>query len=60
MAKKKMRNLHAINPIMLKGHVHEKSKGAKRAEEKKNTRRKVREWLSHSHSFYLYTFLCKF
>ncbi len=43
MAKKpaKKRNPHACNPIMRKGGVHQKSIGAKRAEEK-------RQWRNHS------------
>ncbi len=37
----KKRNLHACHPIMRKGGVHQKSKGARRAEEK-------RQWRNHS------------
>ena len=42
------RNFHACHPIMSKGGVHEKSKGAKRAAAKHETRRKVKEWLGRS------------
>ncbi len=42
------RNLHACHPIMRKGGVHEKSKSAKRAAAKHETRRKTNEWLSRS------------
>ncbi len=42
------RNPHACHPIMRKGGVHEKSKGAKRAEAKRDTRRKASAWLGHS------------
>ena len=39
-----IRNIHACHPIMRKGGVHEKSKGAKRAKAKKEVRQKVKEW----------------
>ena len=39
MAKQKRRNLHAINPIMRKGGVHEKSNGAKRKAAKLATKK---------------------
>ncbi len=42
------RNLHACHPIMRKGGAHEKSKSAKRAAAKHETRRKTTEWLSRS------------
>lgn len=48
--KKPARNLHACHPIMKKGGVHEKSRGAKRAASKKETRRKKEEWLGRSSS----------
>ncbi len=49
MAKRQdRRNLHACHPIMRKGGVHEKSKSAKRAAAKHETRRKTTEWLSRS------------
>ncbi len=49
MAKCKLpRNPHACHPIMRKGGVHEKSRGAKRAAAKRETRRKTSEWLSRS------------
>ena len=37
--KARARNLHACHPIMHKGGVHEKSRGAKRAAAKGETRR---------------------
>ena len=46
--KKPQRNLHACHPIMKKGGVHEKSKGAKRLAAKQETRKKTREWLGRS------------
>ena len=42
------RNLHACHPIMRKGGVHEKSKGAKRAAAKRDTQQKASEWLGRS------------
>ena len=42
------RNFHACHPIMRKGGVHEKSKGAKRAAGKRETQRKASEWLARS------------
>ena len=51
MAKRqKPRNFHACHPIMKKGGVHEKSKGALRAAAKRETRRKTGEWLGGTHS----------
>lgn len=44
----KPRNFHACHPIMGKGGVHEKSKSAKRAAAKRETRRKASEWLGRS------------
>lgn len=44
----KPRNGHACHPIMRKGGVHEKSKGAKRAAAKRETRQKAGEWLGRS------------
>ncbi|MEM8498986.1 MAG: hypothetical protein AAF542_13245 [Pseudomonadota bacterium] len=38
MSKPKLRNRHAWNPLMRKGGVHEKSRSAKRAEDKRKTR----------------------
>lgn len=46
--KQKRRNLHACHPIMKKGGVHEKSKSAKRAAIKRETRKKASEWLDRS------------
>ncbi|WP_317932233.1 hypothetical protein [Halioxenophilus sp. WMMB6] len=46
------RNLHACHPIMGKGGVHEKSKGAKRQAVKHETRRKSSEWLGRSHFYW--------
>jgi len=43
MAKQKRRNPHAINPIMRKGGVHEKSNGAKRKAGKLATKKLVGE-----------------
>ena len=43
--RQKSRNFHACHPIMGKGGVHERSKGAKRAAAKRETRRKASEWL---------------
>lgn len=37
--KARVRNFHACHPIMKKGGAHEKSKGAKRAAAKGETRR---------------------
>lgn len=48
------RNGHAFHPIMRKGGVHEKSKSAKRATDKQQTNRNVREWLDRSSLFPLY------
>lgn len=50
-AKSSARNGHAFHPIMAKGGAHEKSRGAKRAADKRLTDRKVREWLGRSSSF---------
>ncbi|WNO08254.1 hypothetical protein [Teredinibacter sp. KSP-S5-2] len=50
-SKQQRRNGHAFHPIMRKGGVHEKSKGAKRAAAKRQTDRKVREWLGRSSLF---------
>lgn len=50
--RQRQRNLHACHPIMNKGGVHEKSKGAKRAADKRETRRKTREWLGRSMFFW--------
>ncbi len=44
----KTRNIHACHPIMRKGGVHEKTKGAKRAAAKRDTRRKASEWPGRS------------
>lgn len=52
MGKKKAKNIHAINPIMLKGGVHEKSKKAKRAEKKNETRNMVNDWSGGKSSDY--------
>lgn len=41
MAKQKRRNPHAVNPIMRKGGVHEKSNGAKRNAAKVATKKLV-------------------
>lgn len=50
MAKRdKPRNFHACHPIMRKGGVHEKTKGAKRAAVKRETRRKASEWFDRSY-----------
>jgi len=46
--RQKPRNFHACHPIMGKGGPHEKSKGAKRAAAKRDTRRKESEWLDRS------------
>lgn len=43
-----VRNRHACHPIMRKGGVHEKSKGAKRAAVKRSTQQRVAEWRSRS------------
>ncbi|TVZ40912.1 hypothetical protein P886_0246 [Alteromonadaceae bacterium 2753L.S.0a.02] len=47
----KPRNFHACHPIMKKGGVHEKSRSAKRAAAKQETRRKVSDWLGRSTLF---------
>ena len=49
-SKNKARNIHACHPIMRKGGPHEKSKGAKRAAAKRETRRKTGEWLGRQPS----------
>ena len=46
--KQALRNFHACHPILKKGGVHEKSKGAKRLAAKRHVRQKVNEWLSRS------------
>ena len=46
MAKQKLRNPHAINPIMRKAGVHQKSNSAKRKAAKLATRK----WVSESRS----------
>lgn len=46
--KQQKRNGHAFHPIMAKGGVHEKSKGAQRAAAKRQTSQKAREWLGRS------------
>ena len=51
--KQPRRNGHAFHPIMGKGGVHEKSIGAKRAATKRQTDRKVQEWLGRSFLFSL-------
>lgn len=50
-----LRNGHACHPIMRKGGVHEKSRGSKRAADKRETRRKAREWLGRSSLFLNFT-----
>lgn len=47
-ATKYARNFHACHPIMKKGGVQEKSRGAKRAAEKRATRQKVSDHLGRS------------
>ncbi len=42
------RNFHACHPIMKKGGVHEKSRGAKRASQKRATRKLVSDQLGRS------------
>ena len=46
--RRKWRNVHATNPIMRKGGVHEKSKGAQRAAAKRTTKQLAGEWRSCS------------
>lgn len=46
--RQKPRNLHACHPIMRKGGVHEKSKGAERAAAKRDTQKRAGEWLGRS------------
>ncbi len=50
--RQKVRNFHACHPIMAKGGVHQKSKGAKRAAAKHDTRRKASEWLGRPYAIY--------
>lgn len=60
MAKRqKPRNFHACHPIMKKGGAHEKSRGAKRAAARRDTRKKVSEWPGRS-SLSVYPFLLPF
>ncbi len=47
------RNLHACHPIMRKGGVHKRSKSAKRAAAKHETRRKTNEWFSRSFLYWI-------
>ena len=47
--KQKRRNGHAFHPIMKKGGVHEKSTGAKRAAQKRETRRMVKALKNEQH-----------
>ena len=44
----KPRNFHACHPIMRKGGVHEKTKGAQRAAARRETRQKASEWPGRS------------
>lgn len=55
----KPRNFHACHPIMKKGGAHEKTKGAKRAAAKHETRRKACEWLGRSSIQYHHFFAVK-
>lgn len=48
MARQKRRNGHAFHPIMRKGGVHAQSKSGKRAAAKRDTQRKLSEWLGRS------------
>lgn len=48
----KLRNVHACNPIMRKGGVHEKSNSAKRSAAKAATRKSVGAALSGSSFLY--------
>lgn len=56
--RQKARNLHACHPIMRKGGVHEKSKSAKRAAAKRETRDKASEWLAAHSVAFTHTALC--
>ncbi len=47
-SKKPGRNGHACHPMMRKGGVHEKSRGAERTAAKRRTDKQVREWLGRS------------
>ena len=49
------RNFHACHPIMRKGGPHEKSKSAKRAKAKRETRQKVSDALSRLYILRLVT-----
>lgn len=42
--KVKLRNSEARNPLLSKGGVHQKSRGAQRAAEKRQMRTQVRTW----------------
>ena len=48
-----VRNIHACNPIMRKGGVHEKSNSAKRSKGKRSTEKQVRQWRSDAPSHFL-------
>ncbi len=51
--KQALRNPYAHHPIMRKGGVHEKSKSAKRAATKRDTRQKASEWLGRPFAYTL-------
>lgn len=57
--RQKLRNGHACHPIMRKGGVHEKSHSSKRAADKRETRRKAREWLDRSSFLFTNLFATK-
>ena len=48
--KARARNFHACHPIMKKGGVHEKTRGAKRAAAKREIRHQVERTLGGSHN----------
>ncbi len=45
---KRQSNPYACHPMLKKGGCHEKSKGAKRAAAKRETRQTAKEWLGPS------------
>ncbi len=49
----KPRNHHALNPLMRKGGVHEKSNSAKRTAAKRQLRKESREFSRDDSPFYL-------
>ena len=51
--KQKRKNIHACNPIMRKGGVHEESKSGKRRKAKNETKKLTEAWQNHASFFAL-------